>query len=694
MSESNSNALDRCPRCQRPLVPGMLGGRCASCLVDTVWGGDAASEAAETSFSFSFSEGRRFGAYVLEEELGRGAMGVVFRAWQPSLRRHVAVKLLLGGAFAGAEFTARFRQEAAVAAGLRHPGLVAIHEAGEVEGQFFYAMEWVEGPSLAARLRTGPMPPRESARLLAETADTVAFAHRNGVVHRDLKPSNLLLDASGRPRVADFGLARQTTWDSDLTGSTDALGSPPYMAPEQALARAEVDAASDVYALGAVLYHLLAGRPPFQGASAAQILNQVANDLPVSPRRLNPAVPEDLETICLKCLEKEPGRRYASAEALAADLRRFLNGEPILARPIGIAGRVLRWGRRQPALAAALGALAVAVGLGIAGVAWQAQRNAVIAAELRREAYFTGIRSASLEWEGGELNRASVTLDALDPLQRGFEWHWLRGECRSPELASWKGHDSIVLSLAVSPDGRWLVTGDQGGASTPSRVKLWDWSTRTLRAEWPVAGQPFSLAFLPDSRRIVAGFGHEGGSDGVMVFDRESGPTKPLQSFTGSLVSVSADGRRIATVESDFYFYWQHAGRVRVWELESKQELLRLDGPARSVALSPDGQRVAWTGREGVLHQVRVSDGSVLERVSLGGEAWSLTYSPDGSEVAGVLAQGQAFRCRDGTMERLAHPQRPWSVRGASGIRPMARVWHRRPMTTRCACGPKMGPHW
>lgn len=659
MIEPVDHSSARCPRCDGPLAPGLLGGRCPACLADAVWDEEPLAEAWATPGP----TGRNFGAYVLEEELGRGAMGVVFRAWQPSLRRHVAVKLLLGGAFAGAEFTARFRQEAAVAAGLRHPGLVAIHEAGEVEGQLFYAMEWIEGLSLAARLRQGPLPARDAARLLADVAVTVAYAHRQGVVHRDLKPSNLLLDALGQPRVADFGLARRAEADSELTGSSDALGSPPYMAPEQTLAGAEASALADVYALGAVLYHTLTGRPPFQGASAAQVLQQVANEPPISPRRLNPAVPVDLETICLKCLEKEPARRYASADALAADLERFLAGRPVVARPVGLMGRSIRWARRKPALAAALAGLAVTLFCGTGAVAWQARRNAVIAAELRREGYFSGIRSASLELAGDELSRAATTLDALPAEERGFEWHWLRARAQSPEIASWPGHGGIVLSAAMSPDGRWLATGDQGGPASSATVKLWELTNQTVVAQWSVPGQPFSLGFLPDGQRLVVGLGREGVSEGVLVFGRGGGPDQPEKRFPGALASVSADGRRLATVETDFYFYWRHAGAVRVFDLETSRELLSLPGPARAVALSADGETVAFSGKDGRLRRVRVADGAVMEEVALGSEAWSLVFSPDGGEIAGVLANGQAFRHRAGTTRLLPHPQRPWAAR-------------------------------
>ncbi len=279
---------------------------------------------------------RYFGDYEILREIARGGMGVVFQARQVSLNRLVALKMILAGQLADDTDVKRFYNEAEAAANLDHPGIVPIYEVGQHEGQHYFSMGFVEGQSLSQRLADGPLPAREAAELIRRVSEAIEYAHQHGVIHRDLKPANILLDASGNPRVTDFGLAKRVQGDSGLTGSGQIMGTPSYMPPEQAGGpRGEVGPAADVYSLGATLYALLTGRPPFQAASAMDTVLQVVSEEPVPPRRLNPAVDRDLETICLKCLEKEPARRYATAAALGEDLRRFLAGEPVLARPIG-----------------------------------------------------------------------------------------------------------------------------------------------------------------------------------------------------------------------------------------------------------------------------------------------------------------------------------------------------------------------
>jgi serine/threonine-protein kinase len=277
-------------------------------------------------------------------------------------------------------------REAETVAGLRHANIVQVHEAGDVDGRPYFTMEFVEGGSLAHKLAGAPQPARQAAALVATVAEAVHAAHRRGIVHRDLKPGNILLTADGTPRITDFGLARRLEGAAGLTQSGAPLGTPSYMAPEQAEGKSrEVGPAADIYALGAILYELLTGRPPFRAETAAETLRQVASQGPVPPSRLNAAVPRDPETICLKCLEKDPRRRYASAAALAADLQRFQRDEPIVARPVGPLERVLRWARRRPT-AAALGATALAlVGLALGGGVWFVGQRAERRAELRSE---------------------------------------------------------------------------------------------------------------------------------------------------------------------------------------------------------------------------------------------------------------------------------------------------------------------
>ncbi|HEX5271635.1 MAG TPA: serine/threonine-protein kinase, partial [Gemmataceae bacterium] len=314
---------------------------------------------------------RPFGDYELLRLVASGGMGVVYKARQTKLHRTVALKMILAGRLASEEEVRRFYQEAQAVAGLDHPGIVPVYEVGEIDGQHYFSMGYVEGGNLEARVREGPLPPREAAALVERVAEAVAHAHAQGIVHRDLKPANVLLDRDGHPRVTDFGLARRLDGDGRLTASGRVIGTPNFMQPEQATGSAHVGPAADVYALGALLYYLLTGRPPFHAATPVDTLRQVIEQDPVAPRQLNAAVDRDLETICLCCLHKEAGRRYAGARALADDLGRFRRGEPIRARPVGRLERLRRWRRRNPAVAALLAVLFTVLVAGLALVSWQ-----------------------------------------------------------------------------------------------------------------------------------------------------------------------------------------------------------------------------------------------------------------------------------------------------------------------------------
>ena len=298
-----------------------------------------------------FAPGTRlgyFGDYELLEEIARGGMGVVYKARQISLKRIVAVKMIRSGALADQTEVARFRTEAQAAAQLQHPNIVAIHEIGEHEGRQYFSMDFVEGKNLAQIVGGRPVAPQKAAEWLKAMAGALQFAHQHGVLHRDLKPQNIMVDAAGVPRVTDFGLAKNIAGDSTLTQTGAVMGSPSYMSPEQARGRNDlVGPASDVYALGAILYELLTGRPPFRGKTPLETLSEVVNDEPRPPRSCNPNAPVDLATICLKCLEKEPLRRYPTARELELDLGRFLAGEPVQARPAGGLRKLRSWSRRH-----------------------------------------------------------------------------------------------------------------------------------------------------------------------------------------------------------------------------------------------------------------------------------------------------------------------------------------------------------
>jgi serine/threonine protein kinase len=317
--------------------------------------------------------------YRVECVLGQGGMGIVYRAWHFRLDRAVALKMLLAGPYARPHERERFLREAQAVAALKHPNIVQVHDAGEVDGLAYFTMELVEGGDLADRIRGVPQPARKAADLVATLASAVHVAHEAGIVHRDLKPNNILLTKDGTPKVTDFGLARRMETDGDLTHSGAPMGTPSYMAPEQARGhRGAIGPATDVYALGTILYELLTGRPPFRAESPTATLQQVVADEPVSPARLNPRVPRDLETICLKCLLKDPLKRFNSAQALAEDLRRFERGEPIQARPVGPVERAAHWVRCRPSLSGALAfGLLLALALVVTVVWWHGQRTAL-----------------------------------------------------------------------------------------------------------------------------------------------------------------------------------------------------------------------------------------------------------------------------------------------------------------------------
>jgi serine/threonine-protein kinase len=320
----------------------------------------------------------RLGNYELLGEIARGGMGVVYRARQVGLGRVVAVKMIVASSHAGLEKRDRFRREAQAVARLQHPNIVQIFEVGEADGRPFFSLEFLDGGCLADRLAGVPLPARRAAALVETLARAMHSAHQQGIVHRDLKPANVLLARDGTPKITDFGLAKLLDRSDTPTKPSEVLGTPSYMAPEQAAGKTrEVGPAADVYALGAILYEALTGRPPFQGAGLLETLEQVRTQEPVPVRRLQPKVPRDLETVCHRCLEKDPARRYATAQALAEDLRRFQAGEPVQVRPVGPLGRAVKWARRRPAVAGLLLAVALVAAAGLAGVLWALWRGPV-----------------------------------------------------------------------------------------------------------------------------------------------------------------------------------------------------------------------------------------------------------------------------------------------------------------------------
>ncbi len=445
----------RCSECGAGLPIGTPKGLCPKCaLLGALELSNGGSQILQTQDIASVSPPRSptpvgqlpasriFGDYELLEEIARGGMGVVYKARQKSLDRLVAVKMLLFGGNAGADFIQRFRIEASAAASLQHPNIVAIHEVGVHGGEHFLVMDFVEGSNLARLARDQILSPKRTAQYLKTIAEAIHYAHEHGILHRDLKPSNVLIDACDQPRVTDFGLAKVLTTDSQLstdhaqlTHTGHVLGSPGYMPPEQAGgARNKVSRRSDVYSLGAMLYHLLTGRPPFVGGSISETLQQVETQEPVTPRLLNPGVPLDLETICLKCLEKDPDRRYQTSRELSEELGRFLNDETIHARPVGRVEKIWRWGRRNPLAAAFLGTVCAALvtSLSLLYLVNQAKNKQV---ELTSE-----VQDANRELSASAKVILSMTEESLDSI-------WANKNKRSMVLKS-----EIIAALA-DPSG-------------------------------------------------------------------------------------------------------------------------------------------------------------------------------------------------------------------------------------------------
>jgi hypothetical protein len=559
--------------------------------------------------------------YEIIEELGRGGMGVVYKARQKALHRLVALKVIRSGELADPGERARFEAEARAVARLSHPNVVQIYEVGEAGGRPFLALEYVPGGSLADHLHGPPFAPRPAAALVATVARAVQHAHDAGIVHRDLKPANILLPGvrdqeSGvsaahdhvvtpdswllTPKLSDFGLAKHL----DAIGPTqtgDFLGTPNYAAPEQAAGRPDVGPAADVYALGAILYHLVTGRPPFAGSTPLETLDQVRFADPVPPSRLRPNLPRDLGTIVLTCLNKDPARRYPTAQALAADLTRFLAGESIWARPAGTAERAARWARRRPAVAGLLVALAlvVAAALGTTTTLWRraaAARDAegLARADERAEREQAEARSAELlvanaryAWMTDDLDAARQALAECPPARRSADWSVLNRACAASRLLV-PPLGTPIESIAFGPDGRLIVAGGPTG-----RVWAWDASTGREVFHVPVRDHTIhSLALAADGRVVAA--------------TRTSPPSAAQRATFGAVAIIDPVAGTATTA----------------WT--------RPDRPAQ-FALAPDGRRAACVSAQSrVALVLDVPTGRVLHQVELAGTIMRAAFSPDG----------------------------------------------------------------
>jgi eukaryotic-like serine/threonine-protein kinase len=608
-----------------------------------------------------------FGDYELLEEIARGGMGIVYKARQVSLNRIVALKMILTGQLASKAEVERFYAEAKAAANLQHPNIVAIHEVGAHDNQHYFSMDYIEGKSLSQMARENPLPPAKAAAYLRAIAEAIEFAHREGTLHRDLKPSNVLIDRFDQPQVTDFGLAKRIEGTAQPTATGTLAGTPSYMPPEQAGAQdGRLSPASDVYSLGALLYELVTGRPPFLADTLLATLNQVLNNEPVSPRLLNSKVPRDLETICLKCLQKSPVKRYSSAADLAQDLDRFLHGKPIHARPVSSAERTWRWCRRNPvtaSLSASVALLLLASAIGGPTLTVIANRNArkakenarLALAESRRadsartaaeqsateakrakieadnqrdearlNAYASGIQLAQRAWEENNVVRARELLaelptEAAGRKLRGFEWHYLERLCHS-EALTLKGHRSYVRSVAFSPDGRRVASGSVDGT-----IKIWESATgkELLSVD---DGVVFSVAFSPDGQRLASGSGSD-----TKIWDSATGKVLlDLGEGAATCVTFTPDGKRLASAHDT-----GNAGMLNIWDSATGKLLFSIndDNGVLSVAFSPDGQRMASGSR----YHVRIRDsanGKQVLSVATPGEVRSVAFSPDGRRMA------------------------------------------------------------
>ena len=595
--------------------------------------------------------------FEILDELGRGGMGVVYKARQLPLQRLVALKMILSGDFAHSDQLLRFVIEGEMLASLQHANIVLVHEVGQHDGKPFLVLEYVEGGTLGRYLAAQAVPPREAARLVEQLARAVHHAHLHGIIHRDLKPANILLARSAGPatrsdggevvdeareergsslafpKIADFGLARSIHSDVKLTQSGLVAGTPSYMAPEQARGDQKLGTAVDVYALGAILYELLAGQPPFQADTPFDTLQATLDKEAARPSLLRPGVPTDLETICLKCLQKEPARRYPSAEALAADLHRWQAGEPITVRPVSTWERAWKWSRRYPGLAGALAVIAfliVSIAIGSALAATYFQRiarekgeladqrelerdKALKAQELaehagaearsqeraeRRERYRANIITAVSALDLNNTNIAQHALDDAPAEHRNWEWRYLQSQldCASAALPGQLGDGERFRDVPASPDGKSIV--------------LWDERSRAVRL-WEV----------PSGKEIAA----------------------LLHAAQVNAIAYRPDGGQIAIGSQD--------GSVRLWELLVNRppiELAPLPGPVAALVYSPDGRRLLTRDKES---SFRLSDPGTGKQVALLGDPQArcvqARFTPDSRRVVG--GRGQAIWLWDAT---------------------------------------------
>ncbi|MCM2372324.1 protein kinase domain-containing protein [Aporhodopirellula aestuarii] len=631
---------------------------------------------------FSIGEAIRYiGEYEVLEEIARGGMGVVFKARQQKLNRIVALKMILAGRLADKSDVERFYREARAAGKLQHTNIVPVHEIGEHDGRHYFTMDFVDGPSLADTLREESLSPEATARLVRETAAAVQYAHEQGTVHRDLKPANILLGENGQPMVTDFGLAKMLGGVDDetraeLTASGQILGTPSYMSPEQAAGNQDlVGPESDVYSLGAILYACLTGRAPFVADSPVDTLLQVMNKEPVSLRELNPAVPKDLETICLKCLTKEPHKRYGTAQELADDLQRFIEGRPVSARPVGQISKSIRWCRRNPIVASLLTLVFVSMVAGTAistFYANTAQKHAANEAEqrqhaedardeaererdaadraralaqqrgseLRRQLYVAQMPRALREWSDGNTAGVEQLLGQHLPEGdeddlRGFEWYWLDNLTKSSRLTIETGR--TFLDADISPDGKSIAI------LCNARLMIHRLDTGALIHEFET---PYSMRggveFDPTGRFVAAGQDLVqlwSIDDEALVWEGESEPHTVWVGFT-------PDGQQVLSANVVEEKNRVSSATIRIRDRETGTVVHSISVPEKiyAAAISPSGDQLAASCADNMIRVWDLRTGVSLRKWSIGGVGGDLSYSPDGRWLTVVTSDGTVAR--------------------------------------------------
>jgi WD40 repeat protein/tRNA A-37 threonylcarbamoyl transferase component Bud32 len=633
--------------------------------------------------------------YELLEELGRGGMGVVYKARQVKANRVVALKMILARAHASLENKVRFQIEAEAIASLQHPHIVQLHDVGEHDGLPFFSLEFCDGGSLDGRLKTATMGAREAAHLVEKLARAMHYAHLRGVVHRDLKPSNVLLGADGTPKITDFGLAKHLDSASDLSRTGAVMGTPSYMSPEQAAGKVrDTGPASDVYALGAILYELLAGQPPFKAATAFATILQVLHEEPALPSRLRPGVPRDLETICLKCLQKEPVRRYTSAEALADDLSLFQAGKPVVARPLGSLARGWRWCRRNPAVAASVAVVALSllaatlVSFRFGVRADQARRSAETAltaeaeralseeaakkdAEFARRAaqrQLIDVCSASGLTAAGEGDHTlallwfarAVQLAGDEPRQQELNRtrisNWLR-QVSLPEgtftIPGFRRGQDRMRTFRFSPNGDYLLVT----ASTGDCL-VWDRPRQRLAALPGSASKGSAAVWQPGSGLLAVA---EKGGTIRLLAPTEFRPVDKVEAGQEiTVLAFSRDGKRLALGGPE---------GARVWDQEKKEyvsPLLAHGGAVASLSFSASGELLATSARDGKVRVFRIAPG---EREPLFPPVDAEVSGEDGTNHGGTDQVGPRFAADDQvllTVERTSQRNHELTWRSAT----------------------------